>query len=405
MANTILTPTMITRETGVILKNSLQFGRNVSRKYDDRFAASGAKIGSTLDVRIPPRYLVTKAEALSIQDSTETKRTLTVGYAHVGLEFTMNDLLLSINDFSQQFLNSAVAALANQIDLDGAQRYEDVFNLVGTIGGGAPTALSTYLTARAKLIEEATPQDNNWTMAINAVMEEKIIDALKGLFQSDRQLQKQYEEGQMMRAIGFNWITDMNMFVHTTGTRDNTTPVTNGANQTGSSLICDGFDATVTIKKGDVFTIAGMNAVNPQSRQDTGRLRQFVVTADVTADGSGNATLSIYPPISASGKDQTVTALVGDGTTIVFNGASASLTGAQGLAFQREAFSLTMVDQELPEGVHFAGRITGDDAKAWNIALRLVRQYDINSNKIPARLDAVYGWLTARPELACRITT
>jgi hypothetical protein len=371
---------------------------------DDRFAVTGAKIGSTLDTRIPPRYIVTKSEGLVIQDSTETKRTLTLGYAHVGLEFTMNDLLLSINDFSQQFLQSAVAALANQIDLDGCQRYEDIPNTVGTLGGGAPTALATYLTARAKMIEEAVPQDQRWTMAINAAMEESIIDALKGLFQSDRQLQKQYEEGQMMRAIGFNWITDMNMFVHTGGTRDNTTPITNGANQSGSSLVVSGFDASVTIKKGDVFTLAGINAVNPQSRQSTGRLRQFVVTADTTADGAGAATLPIYPAMVASGKDQTITALAGNAVALTFNGATASLSGAQGLAFQRDAFSLTMVDQELPEGVHFAGRITGDDAKNWNIALRLVRQYDINTNKIPCRLDAVYGWLTGRPELACRIS-
>ena len=403
MANAILTPTMITRETSMILKNSLFFGSRASRKYDDRFAKAGAKIGSTLDVRIPPKYLASRSEGLVLNDSTETKRTLTIGYAHVGMEFNHTDLLLSINDFKEQFLNSAIATLANLIDLDGCQRYEDVFNLVGTIGGGAPAALTTYQTARAKMIEEAVPQDMSWTMAINAAMEETIINDLRGLFHSGPELANQYKEGQMRRAIGYDWVTDMNMFVHTAGTRDNTTPVTNGANQTGTSLICDGLDAGATIKKGDVFTITGMNAVNPQSRQSTGRLRQFVVTADATADGGGNVTLSIYPAISASGKDQTVTALVGDGVALTFNGA-ASAAGAQGLAFQKDAFSLTVVDDILPEGVDFASRTSEADAKAWNVSMTIIRDYDINTHKYPCRLGCYYGWLTARPELACRIS-
>lgn len=402
MANTILTPTEITRKTGLILRNSLGFGKRCARRYDERFAVTGAKIGSTLDVRIPPRYLVTKAEALTTQDSTETKRTLTVGYAHVGLIFSQTDLVLSVNSFADQFLNSAAAALGNQIDLDGTELYKSVFNVVGTTGSGAPTSLATYQTARAKLIEESVPQDGAWTMAINAAMEEKIIADLRGLFESNLELRRQYEEGEMRKAIGFAWKTDQNMFVHTCGTRVASGAAQVDGIQTGSSLLLKLGGNALTVKKGDAFTIADVYAVNPQSRQSTGRLRQFVVTADATSTAGGAITLAIYPAITPSGKDQTVNAAIVDSAAIIYNGA-ASAAGAQGLAFQKEAFSLTMVDQELPEGVHFAGRVSGEYAREWNIALRLVRQYTISDNQIPCRIDALYGWLCGRPEAACRV--
>lgn len=401
--NTILTSAMVTRESSRVLANALRFGTRVSRKYDNRFAQSGAKIGSTLDIRIPPRYIASDSEGLVLNDSNETVRTLEIKYSHVGLELTNTELLLSINDFSDQILQSAVATLANRIDLRGTELYKDVPNLVGTIGGGAPTSLATYLELQAKLTEEAVPQDDRWTLCINAAMNEKIVDALKGLFHSQPQLKEQYEMGHMMRAVGFDWLTDQNMFLHTNGDRGAAVGDVNGANQTGTSLIADGFAANATIKRGEVFTL-GVNAVNPQSRQSTGRLRQFVVTADATADGTGAVTLSIYPPIQPAGKDQTVDAAVADNTVITFNGA-ASLTGNQGLGFHRDAFSVTFVDESVKSGVSFFGRTSAIDAQEWKVSVAIIRDYEITPHRELCRIGAYYGWVTARPEMACRVTT
>lgn len=400
VTNTLLTISMITREAAAQLVNMLKFARHVNRQYDNKFAVSGAKIGNSLNVRKPPRYLTTTGAALTINDSLESQATVTLNQEHVGLSFTSADLTLSIDDFSDRFIKPAVSALANKIDFDGALLYRDIFNLVGTVGGGNPSALTTYLDAQAKMLEEAAPFDETSTMAINPAQQAAIVNALTGLFQSDRQLREQYEEGTMGRAVGFKWVMDQNMRLHTNGTRDNTTPVTNG-DQTGSSLICSGFDPAVTIKRGDVFTLTGVNAVNPQNRQSTGRLRQFVVTADATADGAGAVTLAISPPITPSGKDQTTTASSGNGTALTFNGA-ASAAGAQGLAFHRDAFVLAMADLELPKGVDFADRIADEQL---GVSLRVIRDYDINNDAFPCRIDAMYGWTTVRPELACRISS
>ena len=411
MANTILTPTMVARESSMILANALGFASSINRQYDKRFAASGAKIGSTFDIRIPPRYAVTKAAAMptTVQDSDETTRSMVIDYAHVPLLFTDQELLLDINNFGNQFLRAAVAALANEIDLDGTKLYQDVANIVNTIGSGAPTALSTYLAAGATLTEEGVPVDDRRVVCINANQNEKIIDALKGLYNDNKQLSDQYTMARMRKAAGLNWLADQNMYLHTNGTRTNTTPLLDMA----AATILDGIEAvtidalaaaTATVKRGDTFTIAGVYAVNPQSRQSTGRLRNFVVTADAVAS-SNQIDLNIFPPISWSGKDQTVDHKPSDNDAITFNGAAGGSKGHQGMCYYPEAFSLAMVDDKLPEGVDFKAKTSPIDAQAWNVSISVIRDYDISKHTYPCRVGAYYGWLTARPEMACRVTS
>ena len=68
MANSLLTIDMITRKSLEILENNLVISRNVNKEYDDSFAVEGAKIGSTLRIRLPDRALVTDGAALQVQD-------------------------------------------------------------------------------------------------------------------------------------------------------------------------------------------------------------------------------------------------------------------------------------------------------------------------------------------------
>ena len=406
MANSILTPTMIARESSMILAHSLGFANSVRRRYDDKFAVKGAKIGSTFDIRIPPRYLVTRSKTMpaTIQDSDESRRTLTVGYAHVPLVFDDSELLLDINSFGDQFLKSAVAALANFIDLDGTNLYKDIPNIVGTIGStNPPSALSTYLAANAMLTEEGAPEDGMRVVCLNARYNAAIIDALKGLYNDQDEISEQFKMARMRKAAGLNWLSDQNMYLHTVGSRTNS--AINGVPTTGDeTLAIDGAGNAKTVKEGDTFTVAAVYAVDPQSRQSTKRLRNFVVTADaVSTAGGAIAALEIFPAMTSSGKDQTIDALPVDDAVITFNG-TAGKSGHQGMAYHPDAFALAMVDDSLPSGVDFAAKTSPIDAQAWSVSISIIRDYNITKHIYPCRVGAYYGWLTGRRELGCRVT-
>src|SRR5919198_1257370 len=228
MSNTLLTIGMITRRALMVLENNLSFTKQVNRQYDERFAVSGAKIGTSLDIRIPPRYTVTTTVGLSAQDATETKTTLTLSNQHhVDLSFTSQDLTLSIDDFSQRFIEPAIAALANKIDATGLNEYWNVYNAVGTPGttpassGGNPAsasaALYTYAQAMAKLDLEAVPRDGMRSIVIEPIAQSFLVPSLSGLFHSATEVEQQYKTGNMGLALGAKFSMDQNVQSHTVG--------------------------------------------------------------------------------------------------------------------------------------------------------------------------------------------
>lgn len=400
MSNSILTISMITRESLRVLENNLTFCKGVNREFDDKFAMEGAKIGDTLNIRKPARYEVRTGKTLSIQNHTEDSSPLVLDtQVGVDVQFSSKDLALSMDDFSDRFIKPAMASVANRIDRDGLAQYKNVFNAVGT-PGTTPAALLTYLQAGAKLDFEATPRDSMRSVVIDPLAQVSIVDALKGLFQSSEQIKNQYEKGNMGMAAGFKFSMDQNINSHTVGALGGT-PAVNGALQTGSTLVTDGWTAAAAarLKQGDIFTIANVFAVNPQSRQSTGQLRQFVVTADVSSDGSGNASIPIYPAIVTSGALQTVDSSPADGALLTVLGAANTVSPAN-LAYHRDAFVLGCADLPLPKGVDMASRVSD---KQLGMSVRMVRAYDINNDNFPCRLDVLYGWKTVYPELACRI--
>ena len=241
--------------------------------------------------------------------------------------------------------------------------------------------------------------DGQRNLVITPQMQATIVDALKGLFQSATAIADQYRSGQMGVAAGFNWFMDQNCATHTIGAHGGT-PLVNGASQTGASLVTDGWTAsTAVLKEGDVITLAGVNAVNPQSRESTGVLRQFVVTANVTSDGSGNATIAISPSITTGTGFQTVTGSAADNAAITVSG-TASATARIGLAHHPDAFTLVTADLPVPNGTDMAARANDPDS---GLSIRLVRDYDITTDLFPCRLDVLYGWAALRPELAVRV--
>lgn len=402
-ANTLLTISMITREALRVLENNLTFTKRISRQYDDRFGQDGAKIGTVLNVRKPPRYLGRVGQAINIEAAVETSVPVVLDTQRgVDLQFSSQDLALSIDDFSDRFIKPAIAAVANAIDADGLALYKTVANTVGT-PGVVPNALLTYLQAGVALDNEATPMDGERAVVINPLMQATLVDALKGLFQASTAIAEQYRKGQMGMAIGFDFYMDQNVATHTVGPLGGT-PLVNGGGQTGAALVTDGWTASAASRllQGDVFTIAGVYQVNPQNRNSTGALRQFVVTGDTASDGSGNATVPISPSIIGPGDPfQTVNALPADNAAITVLGA-ANTVSPQGLAFHKEAFTLACADLPLPGGVDMAARVSD---RQLGLSIRMVRAYNISNDQFPCRLDILYGWSTLRQELACRIAS
>ena len=397
MANTILTPTAVTREALRVLHQKLNFIGNINRTYDDSFAKSGAKIGDSLKIRLPNEYVVRTGATLSAQDTTESSTTLQVATQKgVDLNFTSADLTLSLDDFSSRILEPAMAVLAANMEADALSMYKDVYNLVDQ--DATAFTLNTLLNGRKTLNDSLAPMDNNRSCLLSTGSSVKLVDALKGLFQDSSEISKQYREGKMGRTAGFDFYENTLIQQHLTGTSPKATAQTvNGAVTTNgsASLILAG--TTYTWKQGDVFTAVGCNRVHPETKVSTGVLQQFVVTADCT--GVAGQTLYFSPAIHTTlGRQNVVAAGIANGVSLVKVGAGASESLNSDLVFHRDAFAFATADLMMPKGVDFAAREVYD-----GVSLRIVRQYDIANDKFPCRLDVLYGYKTIRPQMAARL--
>lgn len=399
MANNFITSSMVAKESLRLLENNLVFSRNVTKKYDSEFTGDRA-IGDTVTVKIPPKYTVRSGTVASVQDHKPTSVAVTLdSQKGIDVAFTSKELTLSIEEFSKEVLQPQIVQLANQIDYDGMALYSSIANTVGT-PGTLPTSLKTYAQSGAKLDNESCPVDDQRSIVLSSLAQVELVDSQKGLFNSSSEIKKQYEKGQMGQAAGFDFSMSQNIPIHTVGPLGGT-PLVNGASQAGSSLVTDGWTAAAALrlKKGDVFTIAGVFAVNPLTKINTTQLRQFVVTADVSSDVAGNATIPIYPAIVTSGSEQNVTASPADNAAITVLGAANTVSPAN-IAYHKSAFVLATAQLQLPNGMDMASRISDP---ASGLSIRFVRGFDITNDKFISRLDVLYGWKLVRPEYAARI--
>lgn len=405
MSNSLLTISQITKESLRELKNQLVLASKINRQYSDQFANKSAKIGNVINIRKPLRYAVSDGANLVVQDSADQSVALTLDQRkHVGMQFSMQDMTLSIDEFRGRYIKPAITALANQIDFAVGGMYKSVWNSVG-VAGTVPATLAVALAAGQKLDENGCPADGDRSLVLNPAGQAGLVGGLSTLFQSASELDKQYKKGRMGEAAGFTWYMGQNINTHTVGPLGGTPLVNGNATDVTSSLSTKGWTSAAAsrLKKGDVLTLAGVNAVNPQSKADTGSLMQFVVTSDFSSDGSGNGSVGISPTITLAGPYQNVTALPIDGAAIkIFDqvSTSASKVTPANLAFHKDAFVMGMVDLELPGGVDMAARAVDPDA---GLSIRIVRDYDINTDNMPCRLDVLYGLLAVYPELACRL--
>lgn len=392
MANTILTIDMITREALRVLHQKCNFISNIDRQHDDSFAQSGAKIGQSLRIRLPNQYVLRSGAALTVQDTVEQSVTLPLSTQKgVDISFTSAELTMSLDDFSARIIEPAISVLAAGVESDALSMVNSVYNAVDA--GAAALTFKNLLEGRKMLSDNLAPM-NDRVALLNTQDSVDLVDALKGLFQDSTAIKKQYAEGMMGRTAGFDFYENTLLVKHTQGTH-NTGYLTNAATaQTGSSLIVD--TGTGTVVKGDVFTIAGVYRVHPESKVSTAVLQQFTVTADY-AGGSG--TMAISPPIwdSTFGGRQNVSNGAANDQGITFL-AGASKVTTDSLVFQKEAFTFATADLLVPKGVDMAAREVMD-----GISMRMVRQYDINNDAFPCRIDVLYGYVAQRAQLAARL--
>ena len=399
MANSILTIDMITRKALEILENNLVITRNCNRQYDDSFAVEGAKIGSTLRIRLPDRALVTDGAALQVQDDNEQFTTLTVSsQKHIGVNFTSAELTMQLDDFAERVLKPRISQLASSVDADVANAYKSIYSSVGTPGTTPSTSL-VLLQAQQNLNEYAAPMNDRYA-TVNPAANANLVEGMKGFFNPVDTISRQFKNGLMGTGVlGYDEINMSQSIVqHTTGSRSaSDTILVNGAvsTQGQSTISLDGGTGSATFAVGDVFTIADCFAVNPQTRESTGSLFQFVALASTTA--TTTATVTVAPMYSASHALATMLTLPANAKAVVFVGA-ASTQYPQNLVYHKDAITFATADLLLPQGVDMAARAVHN-----GISLRVVRQYDINNDRMPCRIDVLYGFSTIRPQMACRI--
>jgi len=397
MSNSILTIDMITRKALEILENNLVLTRNVNRQYDDSFAVEGAKIGSTLRIRLPDRALVTDGAALQVQDDNEQYTTLSVAsQKHIGVNFTSAELTMQLDDFAERVLKPRISQLASSIDADVANAYKTIGNTVGTPGTTPSTSL-VLLQAQQKLNENAAVMSPRYA-TVNPAANAGLVEGMKGLFNPTDTISKQFKNGMMGTGVlGFDEINmSQSIKQHTTGTRAATGNTTGAAVTTeGSSTLTLTVGSGEIINVGDVFTIAECYAVNPQTRESTGSLFQFVALASSTS--TTTATVTVAPMYSAAHALATMLTLPAISKAVVFVG-TASTQYPQNLVYHKDAITFATADLLLPQGVDMAARAVHN-----GISLRVVRQYDINNDRMPCRIDVLYGYSTIRPQMACRI--
>ena len=408
MANTLVTPTWVTNETALRFMNSVKGVANFNRTYDSSYKQAGAKVGATVLARLPQRYTVRRGQAWSPQNLYDQTVPITLSYqSGVDFEWSSAQETLELDRIKERYVNPAADTLASDADAQGmADVYTSVWNSVGTLGT-TPSANLTYLQAKVKILDGSGP-DDGYVAVLDPLAEATLVNANLALFNPSATISEQYRKGQFGRgSLGIGeWYRDQNVPRHTSGTFTASTPLVNGASQTGSTVISNGWASGATsLKKGDILTIAGVNSVNPLSRVSTGRLQQFVITADIS-DTTGDMTFAISPSIITSGAYQTVSGSPASGAAITVwsavaaGGTLATTTSPQSLIFHPDFAAFVMADLSDPVA---GAKATFARSKDWGISLRMTQQWDIQTDQNRCRLDTLFGAAPLQPRLAARV--
>jgi hypothetical protein len=407
-SNSILTNDVILRESLMALKNHIVFTKGATREYSKEFAKSGAKVGNTINIRKPVRYEVTEGATLNIQGSQDQSMPLVLDkHFHVGLAFSEVDRTLSLDKFRERYIDNAMIAMGNKIDSTFfADMVKQVGNSVGVPSPSAlPNSMKPFSFAKAKIASLGGPK-GIYSAVLDPLSEASLIDGQKSLFQSSEKIADQYESGEMGLAGGMRFAMSQNVPKHTAGApvgtpKISTTVTTNGT----ATLALDGITGSITncYKKGDSIQIANVYSVNPQTKENTGELAQFVVTADTNSSSGSIASLPISPAIVLDGPYKNVNRAPTDEDAVTLFGHATNYAGIvapQNLVYHKSAFAFGSADFELPDAGVKASRVSDEDA---GISLMMCSQYDITNHRTIHRIDFLGGWKCVYQELAARV--
>jgi hypothetical protein len=394
MANSLLSPTVILKEAGRLFHQKAKFIQKCERQYDDKFAQSGAKPGYSINLRDRNEYSVSTGATLVVQDTTEASQTLTVNtQKHIGLNFTSADLTMVIDEFSDRYIVPAVARLVANIEADIIDKAKKA--TPNMIDGDAASFAFTHVASARRRLDE-TLADSDRSLFLTPAHAEKYLGAVTSLAQPFG-LQGQYASGEVKDFNGFAIDSTTHLTSLTTGTAAKTTgySVDNSGTTSGATITLK--TGSTTFLKGDVITIATLNAVHPETKADLGYLKQFVVTAD---SGASATSLSISPAIVYTGAKKNVSpSSLGADRAVVKIGAGASEVLVESLAFAKGAYIVGTADLEDMSKYGGWGKTMSMDG----ISMRIWRQGDIVNDSAPCRLDILYGFLARYPQMACRI--
>lgn len=427
MANALQTSTIITNEVLRIAHNTSVFLGNTNSDYKETWNGE-YKPGSTLKARAPVQFTHRTGETASVQDVTERTVDVTL-QPLLGLDFAVGstELATSIGsdgkvnpEFKNRYLKPAGLKLSAMLDWNIGQIMKNgAYQFVGT-PGAAPASITDILNAQVPLDRMSVPRDGQRIAAIEPGANAAVVAGLATLFNDTKMLGDQYKTGVMKTGLGLDFAMSQNVPTHTVGPLGGT-PVVNGANQglinagatdnpwaATTSLVTNGWTAAAALrlKKGDVFTLGlggtRVESVNPENKQSTGQLQQFVVTADVSSDASGNATIVTSPAIIAGGAYQNVTTLPATGAAITVLTGTANTAYSQNLVWHKDAITFVSPKQELPGGMDMAYQASLADEGG--ISLRFVRGYDLTNNRFISRFDILWGAAVTLPNFIVRRT-
>lgn len=389
--------------------DNLKFGKSIAKADETDFdGKNGYKAGDTIQISKPARFIPQSGSF----DITSTKRDIVEERTPLALDI-MQTVGLSLNSMEEatemglkslinRAIRPAARSLAQFVEQDLLLRATQATgNLVGTAGSTAFT-VADIQAAKVVMNENLCPIDDERYLLLTSRSGAAAVDARKGLFQSSEEIAKQYKGGYIGMADSFNWMENELLHNHTNG-NDVTGVTVNAAPAEGAtSIALTGLtNTTGTVTKGSVFTMAGVFRVHPITKQVTNQLQQFVVTANATANGSGVATVSVYPAFYAGATDgrRNIGALPASSAAVVFSGV-ASTGYIQNMAFHKEAFRMASVPLMMPKNVEMAEQFTVD-----GFTVAIVQAFDVNKREMVTRLDFLGGLAAVRPEWACRITS
>lgn len=398
MTNTLVTCSIVAKESLAILENMVAFAGMVNRDWEDEFTGNqsrGYSPGQTINIKKPPRYTYRAGRVSVPQATVESTIPLTLSQGGTDLNFTSLERTLSLQKLEDK-LQAAMATVANEIDRQGLQlARQAAFNCLGTPGTLPNTqalALGAITGINQRLDEMAAPRDKQRGLIMGPALNAATITGFAGLFNGQDKISKQFGSGMMVDSLGLAYAMDQNVDTHTNGTQAVAGTNVNGANQTGAAITVAALAGTIT--KGSKITLPGVFAVNPQSRVSTGVLAQFTVTADLAA---GATSIPVSPALVTSGAFQNVTGSPTSGSPFVIFG-TASGSYQANIGFHKDAFTLAMVPMWAPPGGKGVIDVAQETYKGFTV--KVTEFYDgVNDNSI-MRLDVLFGWAATYPELS-----